>query len=89
MSKRLLCYYGKLFSKTNCSSIFYLNKSYATKSGNPNLRTININEGLPERWKKLWYLSMKRKAEIEGEDVPMPRSNQRNWNYVAEIAAFQ
>lgn len=89
MSKRLFFFCGKSYLKPSFVGKHQLPKAYATKPGNPYHRSVNLNEGLPERWKKLWFLTMKRKAEIEGEDPPLPRSNLRNWNYKAELSAFQ
>ena len=62
---------------------------YGTKVGNS--RMVNVNESayLPEKWVKEWFLNMKRKSEVEGPDKPTPRSHLRNWNYEAELCAFQ
>jgi len=64
-------------------------QSYATKVGNSLISTVNESEGLPQKWVKFWFFNMKRKAELEGSDAPMPRSNLLNWNYKAELLAFQ
>lgn len=42
----------------------------------------------PPRWKHFWLLMMRRKAEIEGEEEIIPRSDRVNWNYEAELLAF-
>ena len=81
--------YCKVFSISPASNVLNSCCNYATNRGNPHLTNINESEGLPERWKRTWFLTMKRKAEIEGPENPMPRSNQRNWNYKAELSAFQ
>ena len=62
---------------------------YGTNVGNSLITNVNESAGLPERWLKFWFFNMKRKAELEGLDAPMPRANQQNWNYKAELLAFQ
>lgn len=56
--------------------------------GNPHYNPYDDLRERATRWKHLWLLMMKRKAEIEGEEPPVPRSDQVNWNYDAELQAF-
>ena len=64
-------------------------RKYGTNIGNSLITSVNESAGAPEKWMKFWFLNMKRKAELEGPDTPMPRANQQNWNYKAELVAFQ
>ncbi|XP_028650473.1 39S ribosomal protein L44, mitochondrial [Erpetoichthys calabaricus] len=41
-----------------------------------------------KRWMKSYMMLMERKRKLEGPPPPMPRSQQPNWDYHAEVQAF-
>ena len=85
----------KLLSRCLASSEVTSVRAHTTQQfskniGNPDIRPYNFTEKLHEdRWKLHWVNNMKRKALIEGEYAPEPRSSQVDWNLQAELHAFK